>query len=305
MVIANPTAGQGELNRKWDKEILPVLKETLKFFDFEFTRKQGEASQVAAKALADGYDLIVAMGGDGTLNEVVNGFFDGERPIRPEAAVGLLPFGSGGDFARSVPLPRDWRLAVKHLVTRKTRRIDIGRATFSAGRFPPRYFINIANAGVVASIMHQVNSLSRRIPPLARYLSGMVKGFGSYRNLPVRLRLTPQGTHRVNLTNVVIANGQYFGKGMHPAPQARLDDGFFDVVVLKNSSLARFLIQLPQIYGIKPVIPTADVEVFRAQAVSVETLSPAAPLPIEMDGETVGSGSAVFTIVPKAIQLKV
>lgn len=305
MVIANPTAGKGSLDRDWEHRICPFLKDTLKFFDFEFTRKQGEATHLTSQALKDGYNLVVAMGGDGTINEVVNGFFEDSRPINPDAALGILPFGSGGDFARSIPLPRDYRLAAKTLVTRTTRPIDLGKVTFPGAKFPPRYFINIANAGVVASIMQQVNTLSRRIPALARYLTGMVLGFHTYHNVPVLLRLSPQGTHKVILTNLVIANGQYFGKGMRPAPQAKLDDGFFDVVVMKNTTLGRFMLRLPQIYGMKVVIPGDDVEVFRASSVSVDTLEKSSHLPIEMDGETHGEGSAVFTIVPKVLHLKV
>jgi YegS/Rv2252/BmrU family lipid kinase len=305
MLIVNPSAGQGVLGKSWESEVFPFLSQQLRNFEFEFTKKPGDATKLAAQAFKQGYTLVVSMGGDGTLNECVNGYFENGAPINPHAALGLLPFGSGGDFARSIQMPRDYKLAVKHLLTRKIKQIDVGLAHFPGKRMAPRYFINIANAGAVAMIMKRVNSMNRRIPPLARYLAGTALGFVDSKNIKVRIRLTPQGTHVVNLTNLVVANGQYFGKGMRPAPQAKIDDGLFDVVVLKNASLSQLVINLPQLYGMKTTIPNKIVETYRASEVSVSLINPANKLYTEMDGENYGEGEVVFSIVPGVVNFKI
>lgn len=304
MLVVNPRAGQGTLGKKWDNEVFPFLQKKLKNFEFEFTQKPGDATRLTARALNQGFDLIVSMGGDGTLNECLNGFFEDGLPLKPHAALGLLPFGSGGDFTRTLQLPRDYQLATEHLLTRKTRQIDVGLVSFPGSRTAPRYFINIANTGAVAMIMRRVNAMNRRIPPLARYLAGTVLGFVDSKNIKVRLRLKPQGTHVVSLTNLVVANGQYFGKGMRPAPQAKIDDGLLDVVVLKNANLTQLMLNFPQLYGVKSALPTKILETYRAREVSVSLIHAQDKLYTEMDGETYGEGEVHFQVVPGAIPFK-
>lgn len=305
MLVVNPSAGKGQLGKKWESEIHPFLSDKLKNFDFEFTKKPGDATRITAQALRHGYTMIVSMGGDGTLNECLNGFFSGGTNEYPDCVLGLLPFGSGGDFARSINLPRNYREAVKHLITKKTKRIDIGRASFPESRIASRYFINIANTGLVALIMKEVNGMNRSVPPLARYLSGTMMGFVQSKNIKVRMRITPQGTHTVNLTNVIVANGQYFGKGMRQTPQAKLDDGLFDVLVIKNATLAQLIMHFPQLYGVKTSLPNKIIENYRATEVAISLVDATDKLYSEMDGENYGEGGVVFQIVPQAIKIKI
>lgn len=304
MLIANPAAGNKTLEKRWQKEILPFLKKKLIHFDFEFTKYRGEAPTLCRQALQSGYNLILSMGGDGTLNEVLNGFFHNGHPVNPDAVLGILPFGSGGDFIRSLKFERDYRKIIPRLLTRQTQKIDVGLVEFSDKQYPSRYFINTVQVGLGAAIMRRVNQKNKKIPPLLRYVSGSFQGFLDYKSVKVRLQLYPQGNHVVNLNNLIVANGQYFGRGMIPAPQAILDDGFFDVVVIKDMSFAKFVLVFPQLYTRKKFLP-ANVETFRATKLTLELMNEHDHLETELDGEPTGIGNLSIKVIPKALQLKV
>ncbi|MBF0103806.1 MAG: diacylglycerol kinase family lipid kinase [Deltaproteobacteria bacterium] len=305
MLIANPNAGDKTLKAKWNNEIYPFLRDKLKNFEVTFTKKQGDATRIASEACHNAYQLILAMGGDGTLNEVVNGFFKDGQLINPEAVLGILPYGSGGDFVRTLRFDHSYKKAAVHLTTRKTKQIDLGMIEYSNPKYKPRYFINIAETGLGGAIMKRVNAKNKKIPALARYITGSFQGFMDYKNCPVRIHLKPQGTHEVNLTNLIIANGQYFGRGMRPAPQAKLDDGLFDVVVIKNMSLSKFVINFPQIYMSKKFVSSNILDFFQASEIKVEAVDKSHKLLTEVDGENHGEGNIRIKILPGVLKIKV
>lgn len=303
-LIANPRAGSGRLARRWAADILPLLKSKLPRFDYAFTSGRGDATRLARKALREGAGTVVAMGGDGTLNEVVNGFFENGAAINPNAALGLIPFGSGGDFTRTTGIPRDYRKAIDALAGAKPHPIDVGRVSFADGGIPPRYFINIASAGVVADIMLKVNPLPRVLPALWRYLYGTVTGFMAHKNVRVRIAFDGGTAKEFTLTALVVGNGGYFGRGMRPAPNAELDDGLLDVVVLKDARLMKFLRILPRLYRGDVPESSAIHETRRCRTVTVERLGKNDPLWVETDGENHGSGDATFMILPSALPFR-
>lgn len=304
-LIANTRAGSGKLGRIWASAVEPALRAIMPEFSHAFTERTGHATEIARKALREGFSTIVAMGGDGTINEVVNGFFDDGKPINSDAVLGILPFGSGGDFVRTVGIPRRFQKAAQILANGRVHAIDVGLVRFKESRFAPRHFINIADAGVVAAIMRGVERIPRTLPALSRYLGGTVLGFCNYQNVRVRLAFDGCDAGEYSLTNLVVANGRFFGRGMKPAPQAELDDGWLDVIVLKNTSLARFLVSvLPELYRGKIHAQTSSLhEIRRCHEVSVQVIDSRSKLPIEMDGETHGEGDATFTIMPRAINI--
>lgn len=303
-LIANPRAGSGKLARRWAADILPLIKSKIPDFDSAFTAGPGDATRLTRQALKNGSRTVVAMGGDGTLNEVVNGFFENGKALNPNASVGLIPFGSGGDFARTAGVPRDYRKAIDALIGVKAQPIDVGLVTFSDPQIPPRHFVNIASAGVVADIMLKVNPLPRGYPALWRYLYGTVRGFLAHKNVGVELIFDGKETLQVELTALVVGNGGYFGRGMRPAPKAELDDGLFDVVVLKGTRLTRFLRILPRLYR-GDVPESSDMhETRRCRAVSVRLVKKDDPLWVETDGENHGHGDATFTILPGALPFR-
>lgn len=304
-LIANPTAGKQQLTDLWLKKIHPFLKTTLPPFDFEFTRHKNHATEITRVSLQEGYELIIAMGGDGTLNEVLNGFFAEGRPINKDASLAVLPFGSGSDFCRSLSLPRNYRKAASHIVSGKTEWIDVGRVSFENSRFPPRYFINIAEAGAGATVVKCVNALNKSIPPVLRYLAGTIQGFAKYKNQKITLTGDDQTFSDINLTNLVVANGRFCGHGMLLAPNARLDDGLFDVVIFKDLNLLKFIRRFPQLYTKNKTWETELCTAFRAKNVHIVNCENESLLETETDGDAVGLGPANFTLLPRALKIRI
>lgn len=305
MLIANPMAGNKALSAKWNKEIYPFLKENIPAFSFEFTKRKGHATQLAAQAIENGYQLIVSMGGDGTNNEIVNGFFDGQRPRNPDACFGVLPFGSGGDFIRTLGIERDFKKAALRLNSKKFLSIDIGRVEFSLKNHPARYFINAAEVGLGALIMNRVNSKNKTWPALIRYVTGSFQGFLDYKNTLVDLTLDNKKKTNINLTNLIVANGQYFGRGMRPAPKAKLDDGLFDILVIKDLNFLKFVKNFHKLYGKKKRLPTSILETHRCRAIEVQVHHAPGQLKTELDGETCGSGHQKISLLPGVLKFKV
>ncbi|OVE82041.1 hypothetical protein BVY03_01975 [bacterium K02(2017)] len=305
LLIANPNAGNKCLKRKWESDIHPFLKSKLKKFDVAFTKKAGDATTIAREANQNDYNIVVAMGGDGTINEVANGFLENSKPINPNCTLGILPFGSGGDFIRTLKIDRDYQKATHALITKKTKKIDVGYIEYKNKTTSPRYFINIAEIGLGANIMQRVNAKNKNLPALLRYLTGTLQGFADYNNIKVRLHLKDQGHFEVNLTNLVIANGQYFGRGMRPAPQAKLDDGLFDVIVMKDVNLVNFLINFPQIYASKKHMTSKILDNYQASQIEIEVLNPKDDLLTELDGENHGGGNQKVSLLHKVITLQI
>lgn len=302
--IVNPMAGSGALGRRWSARIRPLIAEKIGDFAFALTEGAGHATELARQALLNGHQTIIAMGGDGTINEVVNGFFINGKPVRPKAKLGILPFGSGGDFARTARLPKDYRKALDLIASGNARPVDVGVAEYGNPDMPPRHFINIANAGVVAQIMLKVNVLPRWLPALTRYLGGTLQGFLTHADCPVRLTVDGTRIMEVKLTDLVVANGRFFGRGMQVAPSALIDDGLFDVAILKDVGATRFFAQiLPRLYGLGANTPTTHYEFFRCREIRVEKLSADKPLKVEMDGETHGEADVTFRVLPGILVL--
>ncbi len=314
-LVVNPRAGRGLFKKSWENTVLPQIKKHLTNFSYAFTAAKGDGTRLTREALESGYNLIVSMGGDGTLNEVVNGFFevksigDGKQAclvnaINPNAQLGILPFGSGGDFIRSLHFARDYKKCLAAFDTKKTLVSDVVLAQFDNKNISPRLFVNIADVGLVAAIMKRVNSKNRKIPSVVRYVTGTFQGFRDHKPVRVRLNLDARGATVVNLNNLLIANGEYFGSGMRPAPGAKIDDGLLDVVVLKDTKLKTFVTRFPMIYLRKKYGLAGITDRYQAKVVRVEPVDQS-PLETEMDGETYGTGAVTFTLIPKAIKIKV
>lgn len=307
--IINPHAGHTRSNEDWQKFHLPTLKIFFPDGDYRFTNHPDHATFLARQALKSGAYTIIAIGGDGTINEVVNGFFENNQPINPQATLGIIPSGSGGDFARTLGLKRTLVDAAKDLLNAKPKMIDVGLIKFSPSPIPspltpdpcPRHFINIAEAGLGGLVMQKVNAKNKKIPALLRYISGTIQGLRQYNDIVVKLTFDNQKPHYFKLTNLIIANGRFFGHGMCPAPFAEWDDGFFDVLVLENHSGFKFGRLLPSLYSTKRN-PNC-VKSFRCQQIALEVADPTKTLITEVDGEVCGTGDVTFQLKEKAMSI--
>jgi len=302
-LVVNPQAGKGKLGRDWPK-LKKNLQEIL-HFNFELTQKTGDATLLTQKALEKGYSLIVSMGGDGTLNECVTGFLKEGSPTHPKATLGILPYGRGSDLARHLGISRDPLVAVTHLLSRQVQRLDVGKITwFKNGRkSKSRYFINNAYLGVGAS----TDYWSRRAPKFfgatSGYLYGLVRGGLTFKPLSVRV-ITEKVERVFSVTNLVVANGSYFGAGMYASPRAEGDDGLLDVVVIKSMPLSKSFLFIPRLYR-KDYIRDEDVEFFRARKIELSSAREGDQIPIQTDGDQVNDLPVTIEILPKILRFKV
>ncbi|HMG55128.1 MAG TPA: diacylglycerol kinase family protein, partial [Kofleriaceae bacterium] len=302
VLVVNPRSQGGRLGRRW-KDIADTIGRAFPF-DEALTQAPGDATRLTRDALRGGAERVVAMGGDGTINEVVNGFFD-ERgaPIAPDASVAVIPFGTGGDFRRSVGLPTEIADAARLIAANHRRKIDVGRLEFTAtgGGRALRMFANIASFGVSGVVDRLVNESGKKLGRLS-FLAATARATWSYKNQ--RVQLTFDGGERVEATinTVAIANGRYFGGAMMVAPDAELDDGAFDVIAMGDFGFGDLLTSGRRLY--KGTHLTMDkVTARRARVVEAEPIDPAAVVELDVDGENPGRLPARFELVPSALWL--
>ncbi len=301
--IVNPASSNGSTGKQWPA-IEEKLRRNLGEVDAVLTAGPGEAVEMTRRALRDGFDWIISVGGDGTLNEVVNGFFDEEIPVNDGAALSVLTSGTGGDFRRTLGLPDDLDEAVVAIAERPVRRIDVGRIRFVGhdGASRTRYFNNIASFGLGGEVDKRVNEMSafKRLGGSASFLYAGLRSLISYKNKDVRLVVDDRIERRVKTRFVFVANGQYGGGGMWWAPGARLEDGLFDIVIFGDMGRARSILNMPGIYrGTHIDLP--DVECLRGRKVTAESDD---EVLLDVDGEAPGRLPATFEILPGAIGLK-
>jgi YegS/Rv2252/BmrU family lipid kinase len=303
VVVVNPRSQNGSLGRRWP-DVARVLERELGAFEHVTTAGPRDATRLARAALDDGADTVVAIGGDGTINEVANGFFDDGRPVRPEAALGVLPFGTGGDFMRTAQIPADLAAAAAVLRARRLKPIDVGRLDYTRdGGRASCMFVNIASFGIAGLVDQIANSSSKRLGGRASFFLATVRAAMRYRNQRVRVVLDSAETLELTVQNVAVANGRYFGGGMHVAPNAELDDGAFDVIAIGDVSFFEMMTSGTRIYkGTHLALP----KVTARRARTVEALPvDGAELLLDVDGEAPGTLPATFSVVPKALNLVV
>jgi len=302
VVIVNPKSQGGKLRRKW-AELADQIGRAFPF-DEAITQGPEDATRLAREALRGGAERVIAIGGDGTINEVVNGFFDDDgKPIAPEATFGLIPFGTGGDFRRTMNVPLDSADAIA-LIARGTRRkIDVGRLALTAtdGRRVHRMFANIASFGVSGVVDRLVNESGKKLGRLSFALA-TARATWSYKNQRVQLTFDDRASERVEATvnTVAIANGKYFGGAMKVAPNADVDDGLFDVVALGDFGFGDLVRSGRRIYSGSHI--TMDkVTTRRARVVDARPVDPDAIVELDVDGECPGRLPARFEIVAGAL----
>lgn len=300
VMIVNPTAGGGRAGRGW-RPLSEQLTAAGWTHAARLTSRPGEAAELCRSALREGATTIVAAGGDGTLNEVANGFWapDGSNtPVRPGARLGFLPLGTGSDFARSAAVTRD--NAVATLVAGKVAAIDVGRVEFRdlGGQPELRYFLNVADLGLGGETALRAKSTPKLLGPLVTYLIAAIRSIIAHRPRLVTLRLDGADPIQAPISMVVVANSCWFGGGMHVVPDAVLDDGQLDVLYIAGAARGALLFNLlPRVYRGKH-LGHPMVHHQRAAAVVVES---DAHFPLEADGDYLGTTPAAFSVIPRGL----
>ena len=302
-LVANPQSANGETGRRWPEiqaEVLRVLGGTA---DHAFTERPMHAASLTARALEEGYRRIVVIGGDGTVNEVVNGFFQVPGGPPADASLSLIPRGTGGDFRRTFDLDGRLKEACLRLREEMLRPLDVGLVRFTApdGRQGERYFVNVASFGASGRVDRKVNETTKALGGRVSFFLGSVKALAGWRDQAVRIRVDGGEEQPLEVTTLAVANARYFGGGMKVAPQADPSDGLFDVTVWSGYRLKDFALKARSLYDGTHTrwSGTRTFRCRRLEATSAEEVL------LDVDGEQPGRLPATFDILPGAIQLRV
>ncbi len=306
-VVVNPCAWGNMTGRLWP-EIERKLYHAIGPVKVGFTEKPGDGVELARRALLDGYEQIIAVGGDGTINEVVNGFFKDERLINPEAVFAIISTGTGRDFAKALHWPQNIDEQVEHLADTSVFPLDLGKLRFVnfKGEETTRYFVNIASFGLSGATDRAVNSYVRlkQYNGKVAFFLGMLQALITYRNKPVRLKIDNQFDEVLEIKTVAVCNGQYFGSGMHISPNSRINDGWFDVIVIPGISTYELLLNVSKVYS-GTHLTHPKIKVFKAQKVMAYPAHKAGEVLLDVDGEVPGYLPATFEIIPQAINIRI
>ncbi|HEX8889643.1 MAG TPA: diacylglycerol kinase family protein [Pyrinomonadaceae bacterium] len=309
LIIVNPASAGNSTRASWPA-MASDLAAHFGAFNCAFTERAGDGRTLAERGAKEGRRLIVACGGDGTISEVANGILSSGVDVE----LGILPSGTGGDFRRTLDIPTRTADAARVLRRGRTRRIDVGRATFinHEGAQTSRYFLGVASFGMSTHIIERVKESDSRWLPLAG--SGWLGGKISFAaatmqttlSLPVTnvlVQLDEGRERRLTVSNLCVANARYFGGGMKVAPEAKLDDGQFDVITIRDMSALKILTNAHKLYSGKH-LEMDEVYQARAKVVTARSARKNEDVIIEIDGELPGHLPATFEILPKALRVR-
>jgi diacylglycerol kinase (ATP) len=296
--LVNPASGNGATGKRWP-ELAHRAAALGLAGDALFSERPGHLIELARQAAEDGADLLVAVGGDGTLNEIVNGILQGSQ--RPDLAT--IPRGTGMDFVRTHAIPSGFDDAVRTAANGRAKTIDAGRVTYRAwdGSEQVRFYANVGSVGMSGAVAQRANGMSKALGGKVTFFVALTQVFLRWKNTEVTVELA-DGQMRVGrMHDVIVANGQWHGGAMWLAPEARADDGLFDVVLIGDVTKLDFVTTAPKLYKGKH-LAHPKVELLRSGRVRVDAVE---HLPIELDGEQVGTTPVTFEIVPGALRVRV
>ncbi|MGH9395893.1 MAG: diacylglycerol/lipid kinase family protein [Terriglobia bacterium] len=302
-VIVNPHSAGGRTGKRWP-EIARQLEERLGRITSRFTKSQGHATALARELLGAGFDLILGVGGDGTLNEIANGFIEAGEPVQPGACMGIIPAGTGGDFQRMFGFSRRDRIAqaIEIIATGQPVEIDIGKVRFVTpdGSEGERYFINLVSFGMGGAVAARARNFLTPLGGRLAFLWATFRVLLGYRGRQVAVRVGDGGeTISFNVTNVAVGNGCFHGGGMLPCPTARLDDGILEVTIIEYMNIFRLLRDIHVLYD-GNIFTHPKVHAMRGTRIRATA---AAPTLIEVDGEALGLLPLEITVLPGKLRV--
>jgi YegS/Rv2252/BmrU family lipid kinase len=308
LIIVNPKSAGGATSERWARTASD-LRAHFGAFQVAFTKKQGDGIALAKRGADAGRRFIIACGGDGTINEVANGILESGKDVE----LGVLPSGTGGDFRRTIKMPTDAREAAAHLRDGAAKWIDAGKVTFynHAGKQVSRYFLNVSSFGLSASVIGRVKTdSSLDWLPLdvfrgkASFAISTLQEVLDLGYTTVRVKLDDKDEKLLNTINFCVANSKFFGGGMMIAPDALINDGFFDVVNIGDIRTAKILLNAYKLYN-GSHLDLAEVKSTRATRIEVSPSNINQKIYLETDGELPGRLPAIYQIVPNALQIRV
>jgi diacylglycerol kinase (ATP) len=304
--VVNPRSAGGRTRRDWPL-IEAALRSAYPELEIAMTHRRGDATELVREALREGHSEIIAIGGDGTINEAVNGFFDDDGAIAPDAVFGFVTSGTGGDFRKSFDCDPGHVAAIARLRNAPVKPIDVGRISCVslAGESVVRYFVNIGSFGLSGVIVDWVNRarVAKLFGGAFAFAFHSARAMLFYRERMVRIRIDGDFDEIASIATVAVANGRYFGGGMHVAPNALPDDGVFDVIIMGGGH--RAISDLKLLYTGEH-INTPGVRALRGRKIMAAPVAETGghAVLIEVDGESAGRLPATFEILPRALNLR-
>jgi YegS/Rv2252/BmrU family lipid kinase len=302
-LIVNPRSASGRTGRHFDR-IARAVRAAIGDFECAFTKAPGDGARLAREAAATGGKLVVAVGGDGTASEVVDGLAH-QTPRDPDALFGFIPRGTGGDLRRTLGLPQDLEGAARALASRTALVCDLGRVEFVGNGGAPevRHFVNVAGFGIDGVVAGHVNRGFKLGSGKVSFMLASARALLGWSDQRIRWRADGGAWREQAVTSLSVCNGRFFGGGMQVAPDARIDDGLFDVVVWSGLGIADFVTKRSMLYdGTHVKLP--NTAVVRARTVEAEPVDDA-PVLLDVDGEQPGRLPARFTMIPGALRVRV
>jgi len=302
-IIVNPESDKGRTAKRW-KHIKEALKVFFKEFKYEFTEKPLQAAEISKTAIKEGSELIIGVGGDGTINEIANGFYEDRKLINPITSLGIVPSGTGCDLSRSLNIPSGLKNALNIIAQAPSSLIDTGRVKFKnhSGEDEERLFLNISDFGIGGEVVKRMNQ-NRMKRKASSYLKSLISTFITYKNKKLRIKIDGQELENDEYMIGAVSNGRIFGKGMKIAPGAELDDGLFDVVLIKGMKILEFCLNAWRIYS-GTHLSHPKISLVRGKKVEVFPIDDEGDVLIEIDGEQVGKLPATFKIFSKSFFVK-
>jgi YegS/Rv2252/BmrU family lipid kinase len=297
--IVNPNAGNGKGRKDWDR-ISDILDKNDIRFNVKTTQRKGHATEFARELIAGGYRKIISIGGDGTLNEIINGIFTQDHCPATEIILSLIPVGTGNDWGRMFGIPLIYEGAVQVIKEGKHMLHDIGVIDYFNGEEKAKtYFINIAGLGFEAVVVKKTNKQKDNgMSNKAIYFYNLLSSLISHRNTPVDITIDGS-TSRAKIFSINVGNGRYCGGGMRQTPDALPDDGLFDITVIREMGKIEIIRSLQLLYD-GTIMSHPKVDGYRSNNLKVTSDS---LLYIEADGESLGHTPVEFSIIPSAVNI--
>ncbi|MGH3080797.1 MAG: diacylglycerol/lipid kinase family protein [Gaiellaceae bacterium] len=293
--LVNPASANGKTGTRWP-EIARAAHAAGLRGEAIFSEQSGQLADLAREAVDQGASLLVVVGGDGTVHEVVNGIAG-----REGVELALIPRGTGWDFARTHEIPKRLKDALRIAKDGTARAFDLGRATYRVnGREESAWFANIASVGMSGAVAAKANGTTKAFGAKTSYLVALGIVFARWKNVHLRIRVDEESRDAL-MEDTIVAVGRYLAGGMMITPDAEPDDGLFDVLLIGDLTKVELLRVMPKIYR-GTHLPHPKGEVLRGSTVSIEADE---PMPIQLDGEQPGTTPVRFEIVPAAIRLRV
>jgi YegS/Rv2252/BmrU family lipid kinase len=299
LVIVNPNAGNGKGKKDWEKISVLLKKEGL-HFRVVFTGRKGHARIIALEGINSGFRRIITVGGDGTMNEVVNGVFLNKVCPTTDISLALIPVGTGNDWGRMFGIPLDHEKAINIIGEYKLMLQDVGKvSSFEGSEKKERYFINIAGLGFESVVVRKTNyQKDRGRSGRLIYLYNLLTSLLSYRN--TKAEIVIDGEKRsADIFSLNVGNGRYCGGGMRQTPDALPDDGLLDVTLINGMGKFEIIRNLKILYD-GTILSHPKIDGFRCRNIKVFSDS---LIYVEADGESLGHTPAEFSIIPGSISI--